>query len=179
MDMNDDDLGSGGVLVLPPLNGNYLAVAAGKDGRLFLLKTRPPTGDLTKISTNYSLAPCWCGPSYFVGSDGIARVVTSHGNTFQLFTSTLLYRPQSCPSWEHRPRLVLVERRIPAFSRRFRLTAPRRGARLSGRFHVQTARTPTIRPRSSFMHSRQYPHAQARHAHTRSSIPRRQERGHS
>jgi hypothetical protein len=84
MDMNDNDLGSGGVLVLPPLNGNYLAVAAGKDGRLFFLN-RPPTGGLTKISTNYSLAPCWCGPSYFVGSDGIARVVTSHGNTIQTF----------------------------------------------------------------------------------------------
>jgi hypothetical protein len=92
MDMNDNDLGSGGVLVLPPLNGNYLAVAAGKDGRLFFLN-RPPTGGLTKISTNYSLAPCWCGPSYFVGSDGIARVVMSHGNTIQTFHVNVTVSP--------------------------------------------------------------------------------------
>ena len=78
--------------MLPPLNGNYLAVAAGKDGRLFFLN-RPPTGGLTKISTNYSLAPCWCGPSYFVGSDGIARVVTSHGNTIQTFHVNVTVSP--------------------------------------------------------------------------------------
>ena len=39
LDANDGDLGSGGVLLLPRQSGPYpnLAVAAGKDGRLFLL----------------------------------------------------------------------------------------------------------------------------------------------
>jgi hypothetical protein len=39
LDRGDGDLGSGGVLLLPPQSGNIvsLAVAGGKDGRLFLL----------------------------------------------------------------------------------------------------------------------------------------------
>jgi hypothetical protein len=92
LDKSDLDLSSGGVLVLPPLNGNYLAVAGVKDGRLFFFN-RPTTGGLTKISTNYSLARCWCGPSYFVGSDGIARVVTSHGNTLHTFHVNVTVSP--------------------------------------------------------------------------------------
>ncbi|HUB63511.1 MAG TPA: hypothetical protein VL996_03555, partial [Methylocella sp.] len=31
----------------------------------------------------YSLPGCWCGPSYFVGPDGIQRIVTSHGSSIQ------------------------------------------------------------------------------------------------
>ena len=40
MDASNDDPSAGGVLVLPPQNpgGNYFAVAAGKDGRLFLFE---------------------------------------------------------------------------------------------------------------------------------------------
>src|SRR5208282_1824823 len=31
-------------------------------------------------SRHIKLGGCWCGPSYFAGSDGIGRVVTSQGN---------------------------------------------------------------------------------------------------
>ena len=99
MDTNNDDLSAGGVLVLPPQNlgGNYFAVAAGKDGRLFLFERKgtadPATAaDLQWINTYTNgnlLDGCWCGPSYFMGSDGISRVVTSHGNMFQVFTVTV------------------------------------------------------------------------------------------
>jgi hypothetical protein len=93
MDRDNDDLSAGGALVLPPQNlrGNYFAVAAGKDGRLFLFE-RKGTADLQWINTYTNgnlLNGCWCGPSYFMGSDGISRVVTSHGNKFQVFTVTV------------------------------------------------------------------------------------------
>jgi hypothetical protein len=93
MDASNDDLSAGGVLVLPPQNlgGNYFAVAAGKDGRLFLFE-RKGTADLQWIHTytNGNLSDgCWCGPSYFMGSDGISRVVTSHGNVVQVYTVTV------------------------------------------------------------------------------------------
>jgi hypothetical protein len=52
-------------------------VAAGKDGRLFLLQ-RLDSGGFKVLDKHY-LSPCWCGPSYFTGPDGINRIVTSHG----------------------------------------------------------------------------------------------------
>ena len=81
--------------MFPTATYPYLAAAAGKDGRLFLLdphnlgaptKTQPPaatqplTSTPTPIDTQQSDG-CWCGPSFFVGEDGISRVVTSQGNT--------------------------------------------------------------------------------------------------
>jgi hypothetical protein len=87
LDKRDEDLGSGGVLVLPSLGGQFLAAAAGKDGRLFLFaRNFPGKNSLSWLQTN-PLSGCWCGPAYFVGSDGLGRVVTSHGsnlNTFQV-----------------------------------------------------------------------------------------------
>ena len=88
MDKQDADLGSGGVMQLPTQSGTvpYLAVAAGKDGRLFLLDRLNMGAPLDA----HQLAPCWCGPSYFVGSDGVPRIVTSHGasvSTWQLVLS--------------------------------------------------------------------------------------------
>ena len=59
LDMSDGDLGSGGVLLLPPQSGNTvsLAVAGGKDGKLFLLDANnmasrrgAPTKSSTRIS---------------------------------------------------------------------------------------------------------------------------------
>lgn len=82
LDNADLDFGSGGLLVLPDRRGPlpHLAVAAGKAGKLFVINRddmgkfvaggpdKPPSVNITW---------CHCGPSYFVGSDGVARVVSS------------------------------------------------------------------------------------------------------
>jgi hypothetical protein len=79
LDKFDTDLGSGGVLLLPPLS-SPLAVMSGKDGNLLLL-SRPTTGGLNLLNTNKQQnIGCWCGPSIFKGADGVSRVVTSQGN---------------------------------------------------------------------------------------------------
>ena len=62
LDQRDADVGSGGVLLLPPQSGRWLAVAGGKDGRLFLLDRHNMA---TPVDTHL-LFSCWCGPSYFL-----------------------------------------------------------------------------------------------------------------
>jgi len=84
LDEEDLDLGAGGVMLLPPQSGNIpnLAVAAGKDGNLFLLNRdamSPPGQNPGAVLDQHQLGGCWCGPSYFTGSDGVNRVVTSQG----------------------------------------------------------------------------------------------------
>ncbi len=100
LDFGDLDLGSGGVLLLPPQSGNIvsLAVAAGKDGRLFLLN-RNNLGGFTpggpnKVLDTHQLQSCWCGPSWFTGSDAIGRVVTSQGSTLQTWQLQLSPSPK-------------------------------------------------------------------------------------
>jgi hypothetical protein len=85
LDQGDVDLGSGGTLVVPAQSGSYphLAIAGGKDGRVFLLD-RDNLGGFHK-KTNEVLdteneGSCWCGPAYYVGSDGNPRIVTGGGN---------------------------------------------------------------------------------------------------
>jgi hypothetical protein len=82
LDEDDADVGSGGTMVLPDQPGAYphLVVAGGKDGRVFLLDG-DDLGGYTKngpdkVLTEVDGGSCWCGPAYFVGSDGVARVVT-------------------------------------------------------------------------------------------------------
>jgi hypothetical protein len=95
LDTIDGDLGSGGVLVLPEQPGAFnLAVLAGKDGRLFLInlapgKDAPPTA----AQTINDVGPCWCGPSYFVGSDNIPRIVTSQLSSLRTWKLTLTPAP--------------------------------------------------------------------------------------
>ncbi|MGH9498244.1 MAG: hypothetical protein ACRD3L_03810 [Terriglobales bacterium] len=86
LDQGDVDMGSGGMMVLPDQAGSvpYLAVAGGKDGRAFLLN-RDHLGGYTqggpdKVLQTVTMGSCWCGPAYFVGSDGVPRVVTGGGN---------------------------------------------------------------------------------------------------
>ena len=90
LDQTDSDFGAGGLLVLPDQSGStpHLAVAAGKVGTLFLMNEDDLGGYSTKTNNvlgSYRTGSCWCGPSYFVDSDGAARVVTSGGRIVQVF----------------------------------------------------------------------------------------------
>ena len=104
LDMHDIDFGSGGVMLLPEQPGNVpnLAVAAGKEGNLFLLD-QSNLGGYSTVSNNvlgtYSIGSCWCGESYFVDpQDGLARVVSSGGNSVEV------WKLQTAPA----PSLTLV-----------------------------------------------------------------------
>jgi len=88
LDSNDNDFGSGGVLAIPDQGAPipHLAVAAGKDGNMYLLN-RDNLGGLstssspkTNVGPAYQIGGCWCGQSYFVGSDAVGRVVSSGGS---------------------------------------------------------------------------------------------------
>ncbi len=95
LDQTDKDFGSGGVLVLPDQPGStpHIAVAAGKDGNLFMMNEDSLGGYSPTANHNlatYSVGACWCGQSYFVDpADGIGRVVTSGGR------SVLVYKIQT------------------------------------------------------------------------------------
>ena len=88
LDKSDIDFGSGGVLLLPSQIGvPPLAVAAGKDGRMFLLNSSNlgahAYGNLP-IGT-YSIGACWCGQSYYSDANGVGYVVSSGGSTINLW----------------------------------------------------------------------------------------------
>jgi outer membrane protein assembly factor BamB len=89
LDVTDNDTGSGGFLGIPMQPGGvYLGTAAGKVGQMFLLDRV----NLGKLYGTYSIGPCWCGESYFVGADGTGRVVSSGGNQI------IVWRLQTSPS---------------------------------------------------------------------------------
>jgi len=87
MDQGDRDFGSGGVMVLPVQPGAipHLAVAAGKDGRMFLMNEDSLGGYSThsnNVLGTYQIGWCWCGQSYYVDpTDLMPRVVTSGNAT--------------------------------------------------------------------------------------------------
>ncbi len=90
LDHNDEDLGSGGVLILPDQPGSVprMAVAAGKAGWMYLLN-RTQLGGFSEIRDNivgqYPIGECFCGQSFYDnnvvssgGSEvGIWRIDTS------------------------------------------------------------------------------------------------------
>ncbi|HEX3497108.1 MAG TPA: hypothetical protein VHT02_08045, partial [Methylocella sp.] len=85
LDSGDGDLGSGGVLVVPNQPGPFptLAVAAGKTGTMYLLN-RASLGGFTpggpdNVLDKKMIGECWCGLSYFMGHDGVGRIVSSGG----------------------------------------------------------------------------------------------------
>ena len=75
LDQEDADFGSGGLMLIPEQPGSHtkLAVAAGKDGNLYLLQA-----DGMKRYGTYQIGGCWCGQSYY-SDNGAGRVVTSGG----------------------------------------------------------------------------------------------------
>jgi len=93
-DYTDQDLGSGGVLLLPDQPGMvpHLAVVAGKISGMYLLN-RDQLGGLSGTPNTSNLGPatdisgdCWCGESYFVAPDGLGRIVSSGGTTVGIWT---------------------------------------------------------------------------------------------
>lgn len=87
LDRYDTDFGSGGVMLLPPQPGSkhHLAVAAGKEGSLFLMNAER-LGKQNHYLDVQNIGGCWCGQSYYKGSDGVGRVVASGGQNVNIFT---------------------------------------------------------------------------------------------
>jgi hypothetical protein len=85
LDMKDWELGAGGVLLVPPqpaLPLKYLATAAGKDGHMYLLNRGSFAGASSprKCVGTFATGACFCAESYFLGADGVGRIVTGGGS---------------------------------------------------------------------------------------------------
>ncbi|MGA8152772.1 MAG: hypothetical protein WB952_17615 [Terriglobales bacterium] len=87
LDQSDADFGSGGVMLLPQPHQRglpNLAVAAGKEGNMFLLNRSHMGGfniNGNDVLGTFYIGGCWCGESYFVDPADLApRVVSSGGN---------------------------------------------------------------------------------------------------
>jgi hypothetical protein len=90
LDGADTDFASGGLLVLPDQPGRvpHLAVAAGKDGRMFIINRDSMGGFVSggpDKPMNVPIGNCWCGPAYYTGSDGVGRVVSSGGTQVNIW----------------------------------------------------------------------------------------------
>jgi hypothetical protein len=118
LDDSDQDFGAGGVLLMPNQPGSkpHLAVAAGKSSDMFLLDrdhlgrfhlpvlvggALRPDND---VLGTYSIGNCYCGPSFFEGSDGTPRIVSSGDNEI------IIWKVQTDPApalvQEHMPTTV-------------------------------------------------------------------------
>jgi hypothetical protein len=89
LDAEDNEIGGGGVMLLPKQPGGAvpMAVIAGKTDYMYLLD-RNRLGHLSGLNKPlgyYTNNGCWCGQSYFVGYDGIGRVVSSTGNNVSVW----------------------------------------------------------------------------------------------
>ena len=90
LDEYDEDFGSGGVMLLPAQAGSvpHIAVAAGKDGNMYMMN-EDSLGGYSPVSNNvlgtYQIGGCWCGQSYFQPADGVPRVVSSGGYTVMVW----------------------------------------------------------------------------------------------
>ncbi len=84
LDKYDNEIGGAGVLLLPKQEDKApaMAVIAGKTDYMYLLNRDHlgHVGGTDKVLGYYTDNGCWCGQSYFVGYDGIGRVVSSTGN---------------------------------------------------------------------------------------------------
>jgi hypothetical protein len=119
LDQTDLELSGAGVLLLPDQPGAYphLAVIAGKAGQVATATEPAVTGPMyllnrdhlgglgnTKVTLGaYPSYGCWCGQSYYTGSDGFGRVVQSAGfnvNVWKLRTdpATRLVLESTSPS---------------------------------------------------------------------------------
>ena len=116
-DSDDNDFGSGGIVLLPDQAGPHphVAVAAGKSGTLYILDRDNMGGfnaTTDQVIAKRYIDPCWCGPSYFVGSDGVPRIVASGGSTLQVFKLNLT---KSSPFTLVKPTATLNTGQDPGF----------------------------------------------------------------
>jgi hypothetical protein len=99
LDQNDGDLGSGGVVAIPRLSTSptfFLAAMAGKDGRFFLFdRAGTLFNSLKFLQLENKGERCWCAPAYFVGPNGVGRVVTSQGSQLHTWHVNLATTPPS------------------------------------------------------------------------------------
>jgi hypothetical protein len=90
LDNGDVDFGAGGIMVVPTQPGSEpdMAIAAGKGDALYLLNRDDLGGLAARAPTvkSYTNDGCWCGPSYYVGSDNVPRIVTSTGHNVAVWT---------------------------------------------------------------------------------------------
>jgi hypothetical protein len=104
---HDVDLGSGGVLLLPDQPGSVprMAVAAGKDGRMFLLNRDDMGGfSLTNnhVLGSYPIGPCWCGQSYYLNnvvSSGGQKIGVWQINTSPSLSLTQIHSSSDLGQW--------------------------------------------------------------------------------
>jgi hypothetical protein len=94
LDAEDGDFGAGGLMVLPSqyTKRPELAAAAGKDGNLWLLFADGLEGVsyqskciIGQCVQPYQIGGCWCGPSFYVGSDNVGRIVSSGGTSVEVW----------------------------------------------------------------------------------------------
>jgi hypothetical protein len=85
LDAKDWDFGSGGATLLPDQPGAtpHLAVAAGKDGIMYLIDRDSLTGGTSAVALDYaSIGSCFCGQSYFQTNNqvpNLGHIVSSGG----------------------------------------------------------------------------------------------------
>jgi hypothetical protein len=95
MEAHDDDMSAGGVLLTP----DGYAVAAGKVGQMFLLRQGNLGG---RVAGNYvarvTIGPCWCGESYYQGSDGLGRIVSSGGDQIEVWFEPSFQQESASPA---------------------------------------------------------------------------------
>jgi outer membrane protein assembly factor BamB len=99
LDQADMDFGAGGFMLLPPQQGqpSNLAVATGKAAVTYVFNADDVSngqGNGGKEYSNINTDACWCGPSYFVGSDGKPRIVTSGNNSAKSYKLTATGTPK-------------------------------------------------------------------------------------
>ena len=79
----------------------HLAVAAGKDGNLYIVdRDTGKMGEFQNPNVPASVqigGDCHCGQSYFKGSDGVGRVVTSGGPNLVQWTINTAIRTALTP----------------------------------------------------------------------------------
>ena len=90
LDQADLDFGAGGIMLLPPQKHqpSNLAIATGKVGITYVFNADDLSNGQSGGGAAYSSIKsdeCWCGPSYFVGSDGRSRIVTSGNNAAKVY----------------------------------------------------------------------------------------------
>lgn len=92
LDSWDGDFSAGGVILLPPQGGSFpdVAAAAGKDGYLYVLNADNLSqwwgAYIRPEKSTTDVRGCWCGPSYFQGSDGLGKMVVSVGTNVATYS---------------------------------------------------------------------------------------------